>query len=95
MTGLTGGDAARQRTDPIGMFDDLIRAADPVLTDGVHAVRTAVRGIGHRSVAGRTFDHHSGMALHCVAEIVIAMSAGEFGVSRAMAGFALQAAVTS
>src|ERR1039457_211028 len=69
---------------------------DPGGADRVQSVRPTGYGVGDRSVARCALDEHSHMPLQGGAlDVVVDNRSGEFGVRRAVAGFALQAAVAA
>ena len=79
--------------------DVVMMTGNPALANRMHPVR-AVRGRatanGHGNVAGTAFHHDAGVPLNfIIAHIVVGVRAGELCMSRAVAGFALQPAVTA
>ena len=61
----------------------------------MHAVRTTADCVGHRLMAGRALADRAGMTLHIHAQhVVIGVRAGVLSVCGAVAGFALQSAMS-
>lgn len=76
------------------VFGVVTMLADPGAADGVHAVRTLVRGQRHSLVTGRAFTDAACTTLYILRQhVVVGMGAGIFGVSGAVTGFALQIAM--
>ena len=66
----------------------------PVVVDRVQTMRPVGDGVGHGCMTSRALSHHARVALQgLVSQVVVGVGAGEFGVSGAVAGGALQTAV--